>query len=228
MISRFAALYRCVSPSGDLDVALSGKSAWCRACALVLMLHVAGCATAPEGRNLADLNSVREHSQSQPGPWSYADNALANVIPGQALSTAYLRGEEASAALIKGFAARNVELEALIEFAETGAPSLIFRVQLDGEVITAMYVLALYAHGVNLWRFNANGWTLIETHVFEVTPDTPHTLHVRALADRIAVAFDGKPLFEAYDTFLMLAGGAGVRATQGPCRFHALHASNLD
>jgi hypothetical protein len=177
---------------------------------------------------LGQLDSVREMTLSQANPWSYADNVLTNVQAGETFSNAYLQGREASTALINGFAARDVELETVTSFSETGAPALVLRAQLDGGVVTAMYALALHSRGVNLWRFNADGWTLIEAHVFDVDPDSTHVLHARAVADKIAVTYDGKRLFEARDMFLMLAGGAGVRSTQGPCRFYSLRATNLD
>ncbi len=212
----------------ELIAGFPSRPVLCHLCVSWVVLHCTGCATAPEERSLGQLQSIPEATSSHANPWSYTDDILTNAREGETLSNAYLQGKEASTALIEGFAARDLELEAETGFSNAGAPALVFRAQSDGGVVTAMYALALHAHGVNLWRFNADGWTLVEAHVFEVDPDTTHVLHVLALADTIAVTYDGKRLFEARDTFLMLVGGAGVRATQGPCRFYSLRATNLD
>lgn len=193
-----------------------------RAACLCLVLALAGlrCATAPidaPDTSLTSLLPASETLAAKQGLLRVEDGALVNDA-----------APEPCVSLLPGFQATDLDIEAEVEFSGRGAPGLVFGATVADSTIQSMYVLALHAQGVTLWRLDRFGWTPVENHVFVVEPNVRHKLRARAVADKIAVAYEGEQLFVATDTFLNTPGQAGVRAVEGLCRFHALRVRSLD
>ncbi|MCC6695811.1 MAG: hypothetical protein IT365_09290 [Candidatus Hydrogenedentes bacterium] len=189
---------------------------------LCLLLALAGsrCATAPidaPDTSLTSLVPASETLAAKQGLLRVEDGALVNSA-----------APEPCVSLLPGFQATDLDIEAEVEFSDRGAPGLVFGATVVDATIQSMYVLALHAQGVTLWRLDRFGWAPVESHVFAVEPNVCHKLRARAVADKIAVAYEGEQLFVATDTFLNTPGQAGVRAVEGLCRFHALRVRSLD
>ena len=202
-----------------LAVAQRAIRATCLCLVFVLCAFRCATTTQPEAAaaNLSALAPAAEFSAPAQGTLQLENGVLANGTT----ATPCL-------SLLPDFQATDLVIEADVEFTGKGAPGLVFRASATKGSIRSMYVLALHAHGVTLWRLDDSGWTPIETHVFAVEPDVSHSLHAHVIADKIAVAYDGKQLFTAKDTFLDGPGHAGVRAVEGPCRFRSLRVSSLN
>ena len=193
-----------------------------RAACLCLLLALAGlrCATAPidaADTSLTSLAPATEVLAAKQGLLRVEDGTLVNDA-----------AREPCVSLVPDFEATDVDIEADVEFSDRGAPGLVFGATVVEATIQSMYVLALHARGITLWRLDRFGWTPVENHVFAVEPNVRHSLRARVVADKIAVAYEGEQLFVAKDTFLNTPGHAGVRAVEGLCRFHALRVRSLD
>ena len=193
-----------------------------------IVLLISRCGTLkkeePKPVDLATLESVREMGGGVAGPWTPLEDGVTNmVLEGVEIAEGQVRdGSGVSVGLLKGFGARDVAMEASVNYAGKGAPALIFRVQeKDGE-ITAMYSATLFANGVNVWRFSEGNWMLLMTHVMNIAPRTTHTLRVEAKGANIQVYADGEPASLVRDDGLTEGGRAGIRAVEGPCKFAGL------
>ncbi|NUM54324.1 MAG: hypothetical protein HUU46_11820 [Candidatus Hydrogenedentes bacterium] len=187
------------------------------------------CATTPDPKpiDLATLESAREAGGGVAGPWTPLEDGITNLVPdGVEIAEGQVRdGTGVSIGLLKGFNARNLAIEANVNYSGGGAPGLIFRAQEKDGVITDMYAATLFANGANVWRFSGGRWMLMLTEAAKITPRVPHALRVEAKGDRIQVYVDGQPLSELRDDSLTAAGRAGIRALEGPCKFSGLRAS---
>lgn len=193
---------------------------------VLLSIFDCGCASTPEPKpvDMTTLESVREMGGGVAGPWTPLDGGVTNMVPeGVEIAEGQVRdGSGVSIGLLKGFSARDVAMEANVNYAGKGAPALIFRVQeKDGE-IHAMYAATLFANGVNVWRFSEGNWMLLMTHAMHIAPRTTHTLRVEAKGATIQVYADGEPASLVRDDGLMEGGRAGIRGVEGPCKFAGL------
>lgn len=188
-----------------------------------LCLAVVGCARPWVRIDLAGIEPAREKGLLKAGAWLAEEEGVANRIPDNATreELSFVQNDAGvSLGLVKDLAVRDLVVECVTSFSGTGSPSLVFRVQEEDEVVSSMYALALNRHGVILWRLKDGVWFPLHTHVFEVEPEQLHVLRADVRANRIGVRFDNEPLFSVQDTLLMMPGRVGVRACQGPCRFH--------
>jgi hypothetical protein len=193
-----------------------------------MVLQFSQCGTfkkeEPKPVDLTTLESVREMGGGVAGPWTPLEDGVTNMVPeGVEIAEGQVRdGSGISIGLLKGFSARDVAMEANVNYAGKGAPALIFRVQeKDGE-ISAMYAAALFENGVNVWRFNEGNWMLLMTHAMNIAPRTTHTLRVEAKGANIQVYADGEPASLVRDEGLTEGGRAGIRGVEGPCKFAGL------
>jgi hypothetical protein len=149
-----------------------------------------------------------------------------NTVPGDAsIEPGQVRdGTGISVGLLPDFTAQDVILEGEVSFSGQGAPALLFRAQERDGVVTAMYTVALYRNGVNLWRLSNQRWQLIRAQVMRLDEDNTYSLHVEARGDTISARLNESALFNAKDTGLVAPGRVGVRGAEGPCRFYALRA----
>ncbi|MBM3290090.1 MAG: hypothetical protein FJY92_08065 [Candidatus Hydrogenedentes bacterium] len=187
---------------------------------------VCGCATtkAPNPVDLGALEPVREMGGGVAGPWTPLDGGVTNLVPAEgAIAEGQVRdGTGISTGLVKGFSARDLSIEANVNYSGNGAPGLVFRVQeKDGE-ITAMYAATLFAAGVNVWRFSEGRWMLLLTQNGEFAPRASHSLRVEARRDSIQVYADGQRMAEVQDDGLLEGGRVGIRALEGPCKISGL------
>lgn len=188
--------------------------------AIAAAMVFAGCATT-SSQDLSLLVPVREATVRVTGPWTRAADALLNTVPADVpIESGQVRdGSGVSVALLPDFTARDVVVEGKLAFTGQGAPGLVFRAQEQDGVVTAMYTLALYRNGVNLWRLSNGRWQLIHAQVMRVEENTTHSLRVEARGDTIKARLNGSALFKARDTGLLAPGRVGVRGVEGPCRF---------
>lgn len=178
----------------------------------------------PKAVDLSTLESVREIGGGVAGPWTPLDGGVTNMVAeGVEIAEGQVRdGTGTSIGLLKGFSARDIVMEANVNFAGNGAPALIFRVQeKDGE-IHAMYAATLFENGVNVWRFSEGNWMLLMTDAKHIAPRTTHTLRVEAKGANIQVYADGEPASLVRDDGLTEGGRAGIRGVEGPCKFAGL------
>jgi hypothetical protein len=193
----------------------------------VLAIAGSGCATTskpPETIDLTSLQSVREVGGGAAGPWTKLDDGVTNLVPAEVeIAEGQVRdGTGVSLGLAKGFNARDLLIEAKVNYSGNGAPALVFRVQeKDGE-ISDMYAATLFSDGVNVWRFGGGKWLLLMTQAAPMAPRSSHSLRVEAKGDRIQVYADGNRMAEVRDESLMESGRAGIRAVEGPCKFSGL------
>ncbi|MCC6152342.1 MAG: hypothetical protein IT367_01200 [Candidatus Hydrogenedentes bacterium] len=178
----------------------------------------------PKAIDLTTLESVREMGGGVAGPWTPLEGGVTNMVPeGVEIAEGQVRdGTGTSIGLLKGFSARDVAMEANVNYAGKGAPALIFRVQEQDNEISAMYAAALFENGVNVWRFSEGNWMLLMTHAMHIAPRTTHTLRVEAKGANIQVYADGEPASLVRDEGLTEGGRAGIRAVEGPCKFAGL------
>ena len=195
---------------------------------LLVVVFTTHCGTfkkeEPKPVDLTTLESTREMGGGVAGPWTPLEDGVTNmVLEGVAIAEGQVRdGTGVSIGLLKGFSARDVEMEARVNYAGNGAPALIFRVQeKDGE-IRAMYAATLFANGVNVWRFSEGNWMLLMTQAMNIAPRTTHTLRVEAKGANIQVYADGEPASLVRDDGLTEGGRAGIRGVDGPCKFAGL------
>ena len=193
-----------------------------------LALLISNCGTFkkedPKPIDMSTLESVREMGGGVAGPWTPLDGGVTNMVPeGVEIAEGQVRdGSGTSIGLLKGFSARDIVMEANVNYAGNGAPALIFRVQeKDGE-IHAMYAATLFENGVNVWRFSEGNWMLLMTDAKHIVPRTTHTLRVEAKGANIQVYADGEPASLVRDDGLMEGGRAGIRGVEGPCKFAGL------
>lgn len=192
---------------------------------------LAGCASTPEPKpaDLSALEPVGEFGVSVKGPWTPMGTGMANIVPeDMPLEEGQVRdGSGVSTALLKGFTARDLALEATVVFDGGGAPSLVFRAQEKDGTITDMYAVALYANGLNFWRMLQGRWVMIEARTLPIAPRTPYALRVEARGDRFVTYINGERVSEIQDQSLTSEGRAGIRAVEGPCRFSNLRVVEL-
>ena len=184
------------------------------------------CATTPEPKpiDLSTLESARETGGGVAGPWTHIEDGVTNLIPADAeLAEGQVRdGSGVSIGLLKGFNARDLSIEANVNYSGAGAPALVFRAQeKDGEIAN-MYAATLYANGVNVWRFGDGRWMLLMAQAVPMAQRTTHTLRADVKGNRIQVYADGERMTEVRDDGLAAAGRAGIRALEGPCKFSGL------
>lgn len=195
-------------------------------CLMAMAVLVAGCATAPEPKpvDLMGLESLREMGGEAAGPWTPLDGGVTNLVAeGTEIAEGQVRdGTGVSIGLLRGFKARNLSIEANVNYSGGGAPALVFRVQEHDGEITGMYAVSLFASGVNVWRFSDGRWMLLMTQAVALQPRVTHTLRADVEGDRIRVYADGEPMSEVRDDGLSDAGRAGIRALEGPCKFSNL------
>lgn len=211
--------------------AITIKSAptWKTTLAAIVCALLAGCATTsqPDPVDLSALDSVRETDGPVAGPWTPLEDGVTNMVPSnvEVMEGQVRDGTGVSIGLVKGFNAKNLVIEANVNFSGGGAPALIFRAQEKDGVITAMYAVTLFVNGVNVWRFADGRWMLLMSQAVPMAPRSPHALRAEAKDDRIQVYADGQRMSEVKDDGLSVAGRAGIRAVEGPCKFSGLHVS---
>ncbi|HIJ65662.1 MAG TPA: hypothetical protein HPP77_06880 [Candidatus Hydrogenedentes bacterium] len=204
---------------------------------LALTVAALGCATTAEHVPIAetiDLSSFRvigELGSGPPGKWlKGANGAVVNDTTRTAPSDSAPDAPEApsvSLALLDGFRARDMVVEASVGFTGLGAPSVVFRVQEQDGVAVSMYAVALHRGGVNLWLMEEGRWYCLHRRELPVAPGMAHCLRVTGERDRITVGLDGGILFEVRGTSLMESGGAGICGREGQCMFYAFGAKAL-
>lgn len=196
-----------------------------------LLALASGCAMMnkhePKPIDLATLESARETGGGVAGPWTTLEDGVTNLVPeGTEVADGQVRdGTGVSIGLLKGFGARDLTIEANLNYSGGGAPGLLFRVQESDGEITDMYAATLFSNGVNVWRFSSGRWMLLMTEAGRIAPRVPHALRVDAKGDRIQVYVDGQALSELRDDSLTAGGRVGIRALEGPCKFSGLRVS---
>ncbi|MCL4217659.1 MAG: hypothetical protein KJ052_11745 [Candidatus Hydrogenedentes bacterium] len=194
-------------------------------------LLLGSCALRAQSFKLSALEPAREARFATAGEWQELDGAMANVIPEgtpSQLLVDSVNGVGVSLGLVKDFVAEDLAITCEASFEANGAPNVLFRVQEEEGVVTAMHSLTLTPVGVQLWRLYNDQWTQLGAYVYEMTPGQRYTLHATAVDDRITVRLDGEKLFVVRDTLLWKPGRIGVCGMSGPCRFYELRAKNLE
>ena len=121
--------------------------------------------------------------------------------------------------LLRDRRAGEVAARASLAFERKGAPSIIFRVQREGEVTGEMYSLVLYAEGVNLWKFAGGKWAKVGASKFEVAPTVFHDMRLYARGGDFTVFVDGTKKLLCTDPQPLGEGEVGLWSGEGPCFF---------
>ena len=203
-----------------------------RSAACVLALVLAGCAaTGPPLVDFAELRNVRESGHEHTGEWEHTANGLVNALPAGVPPEHIQTGEGGagvSMALVDGFQARDLVIEALVEFEAGAAPGLLYRVRESGGVVTSMFMAVLNVDGAHLWRFQDGEWIRVYTDVRPMQPEQTYHLRVATDGAEMSVYVNGERLFTAQHPSLLHTGGAGISAREGVCRFNDLRAASRD
>ena len=194
--------------------------------ACLISILISGCMTAPEPKpvDLSVLESMPEAGGGTAGPWTKLEDGVTNLLAAdvEPAEGQVRDGTGVSIGLLKGFNARDLSIEANVNYSGDGAPALIFRAQVHDGEISEMYAASLFANGVNVWRFSDGRWMLLMSRTAPMAPRTTHTLRADVKGDRIQVYADGERMSEVRDDGLTAAGRVGVRAVEGPCKFSGL------
>jgi len=175
------------------------------------------------------LRNVHESYYPKAGKWKEDNGAFVNVIPADASAediAKSVNGAGVSLALVDTFSARNLVIEADLTYEGHSAPGLVFRVQEDKDVVSAMYMVVLNSDGVFLWRLLDKKWQVLGRYVTPV-PAGAHHVRVEARDAAFRVSLDGKRVLEETHTNLDRSGGAGISARDGNCRIANLHVKAL-
>jgi len=174
---------------------------------------------------LADWAAVREASLARPGAFVSCERGIANFLPAGADEKDIIAAKDGlglAAAVARGAVVRDCTVVARLGFERKGAPSILLRTQLSGEVTGDTLSLVLYEKGVNLWRFGGGKWSKAGAAEFPVAEKTMHRMEVRLVGPRAEVRVDGESVLKVDDVGLAKPGAVGIWAGEGPCVFQSL------
>ena len=151
----------------------------------------------------------REPGAAQPGTWIQEKDRL--------------RAGEKEAGflnlLYRPVNSADVTVESDMAFAGDGAPSLILRAQIKGDMVGDVYSVVLYKKGLNLWRRVDGRSTKVAQAFFTPEPGKLHRVRATAEGWRLRVWVDGTPMVDVEDATIPMAGRVGLWAGEGLCEF---------
>ncbi len=174
---------------------------------------------------LTGWTDVREARFPQLGQWIPAKGGITNFIPEGADEKAVVAMKDGlgmTSSIIDGLQVRNITAIAQLAFEAKGAPAILLRAQVEGNITGEMLSLVLYEKGINLWRFDGEKWHKATAAKFAVEPDVYHRVKVTLSGPAARIWVDGKRVADSEDIGLDAVGAVGLWAGEGPCYFKSL------
>ena len=168
---------------------------------------------------------VREPRFPELGAWVPASDAIVNYIPPGADEKALVAatgGLGITSSIVEGITTRDCAVIGQLAFERKGAPAILLRAAVDGEVTGEVLSLVLYEKGINLWRYDGSKWHKAGASAFPVEEGVFHRVKAVALGPSVTVWVDGKKVLAAKDVGLDQPGAIGIWAGEGPCYFKSL------
>jgi hypothetical protein len=184
--------------------------------------------------------AVREDRFPSPGAFVQKEGHVVNDFPpGTSEADLYSVKDGVGYAmrLLKDVQAKDGRAELELELVERAAPSIVFRVQMpDLQVHGPLYSLVVFNHttekreyqGVNLWKWTGQAgqpgfknWQRLAYWYVPIPREKRLKLGVEFRGDLFRVFLDGKEIGGMRDTAALPAGGLGVVAMEGVCRFYS-------
>lgn len=174
---------------------------------------------------LPSWRTVREARFPALGRWVGSAAGISNFIPRDADEKDIVAGKDGLgmvSAVLNGAYVKDCTVMARMGFERKGAPGILLRTQVEGNVTGDTLCLVLHEKGINLWRYLGGKWSKAAAAEMPVAEKELHHVRIALEGQRAKVWLDGEAVCETNEVGFGQPGTVGIWAGEGPCHFQAL------